>query len=172
MKWKPLVYKGIDMTDRFLVSDRGDIYSLKSKKVLRQSVHKDTGYRTVCVSMGGRENKKLIRVHIAVACAFVEGFEEGLVVNHKDGIKTNNTADNLEWVTCSENSIHAVRAGLISQAQKVRCKNTGEIFMSLNEARKWCGLKCKNGIAKNLAKSQAYAGRHPVTKERLTWEYA
>jgi hypothetical protein len=44
--------------------------------------------------------------------AFVEGFEEGLDVNHIDGNKLNNNFQNLEWVTSGENQKHAYRTGL------------------------------------------------------------
>jgi len=64
---------------------------------------------SVCV------NKKMTtyKVHRLVAEAFCEGFSEGLEVNHIDGNKLNNNADNLEWVTRSENVKHAVRLGLL-----------------------------------------------------------
>jgi 2-hydroxy-3-keto-5-methylthiopentenyl-1-phosphate phosphatase len=43
-------------------------------------------------------------VHSLVAEAFVDGYFEGAIVNHKDENKTNNRADNLEWVTYRQNS--------------------------------------------------------------------
>ena len=46
-------------------------------------------------------------VHRLVALAFVPGWREGLEVNHKNGDKTDNRADNLEWVTHSENHRHS-----------------------------------------------------------------
>ena len=51
-------------------------------------------------SEGKREN---CFVHRLVAKAFVPGYREDLDVNHKDEDKTNNRADNLEWVTRQEN---------------------------------------------------------------------
>ena len=36
--WKPLIYKEIDLSDRFLVSNYGEIYSLKSKKNIETTV--------------------------------------------------------------------------------------------------------------------------------------
>ena len=35
MNWKPLFYRGIDFSDRYMVSDDGNIYSIKSKKNLK-----------------------------------------------------------------------------------------------------------------------------------------
>lgn len=55
---------------------------------------------------------------------------------------------------------------------KVRCKNTGEVFKSQQEAARWCGLKSSTGIsncARGLKKCKT-AGSHPVTGERLEWE--
>ena len=72
-----------------------------------------SGY--VNLRLGEAEN---VRLHRLTAHYFVPipeelrqaGFDEtNLVVNHKDGNKTNNNADNLEWVLGKENTAHASR---------------------------------------------------------------
>jgi hypothetical protein len=59
-------------------------------------------------------NRKLVRVsvHRVVAAAFIGECPPGKEVNHKDGIKANNRATNLEYVTPKENIHHAMRLGL------------------------------------------------------------
>ena len=55
----------------------------------------------------------MVRIHRLVGYAFLyQPGCENLQINHKDGNKTNNHYWNLEWVTPSENSIHAVNSGL------------------------------------------------------------
>ena len=56
-----------------------------------------------------KEKTKL--VHRMVALAFCEGYQEGLCVNHIDAIRTNNNAENLEWVTYKENIRDCIRRG-------------------------------------------------------------
>lgn len=64
------------------------------------------GYRSVRLS---RENKiKAFQVHRLVCAAF-HGDQKHLQVNHKNGVRDDNRAANLEWVTGSENQQHAVR---------------------------------------------------------------
>lgn len=78
------------------------------------------------------------RVHRLVASAFLSGEKEA--VNHKDGNKSNNHIDNLEWVTNSENCIHKVKVlgkqigGDIHNARLVLCKSTGIFYETLKEA--------------------------------------
>jgi hypothetical protein len=59
-----------------------------------------------------------VMIHRLVAELFVSNPDGKTVVNHKDGNKANNTADNLEWVTASENSLHAVGSGLMKPSQR------------------------------------------------------
>jgi hypothetical protein len=75
-------------------------------------------------------------VHRIVATLFVKG-DSSLQVNHKDGIKENNNANNLEWLTCSENLKHAVRLKLNPQAGEthIKAKLTEKIVTELRE--KW-----------------------------------
>jgi hypothetical protein len=58
-------------------------------------------------------NKKTIsKIHRLVATQFLICPDETYVVNHKDGNKTNNHVENLEWISQSENVKHAFRLGL------------------------------------------------------------
>ena len=67
------------------------------------------GYQYVCLFKDGV--RKNVKVHRMVAEAHVP--KNGKPhVNHIDGNKLNNCADNLEWVTPKENKIHAFRTGL------------------------------------------------------------
>ena len=62
----------------------------------------DTGYLQVVFA-----DRKQHSVHRLVAHAFCDGYVSGKVVNHKNGIKTDNRASNLEWVTHAQNNQHA-----------------------------------------------------------------
>lgn len=75
-----------------------------NEKLLRPWVIRNTGY--LQVMLGGR---KKYSVHRLVASAFCKGEEDGLCVNHKNGARSDNRAENLEWVSYSENCAHAFR---------------------------------------------------------------
>lgn len=72
-----------------LLNDRLNAYGYK-----RVSMVNDDGYR------------KDRLVHVLLMKTFVPNPENKKVINHKDGNKTNNNLDNLEWATHSENTTH------------------------------------------------------------------
>ena len=69
-------------------------------------------------------NKKTLKVHRLVALAFLG--ESDLQVNHKNGIKTDNRLENLEYCTQSENMNHAVEMGVIKRGKDVNTNKLNE----------------------------------------------
>jgi len=85
------------------LSRYGTIIKRKLKGRLLKLSKCSNGYLQVSLGAGN-----LYRVHQLVAQVFVEG-DTTLQVNHKNGNKKDNYADNLEWITCSDNHLHAYR---------------------------------------------------------------
>jgi hypothetical protein len=106
------------INNEYEVSKLGEVKSLSRKvnckngfritkeKILKPNFQKKTGYYSVTLH-------KVMSIHRLVATAFIPNPENKPFVNHKDGNKLNNNVDNLEWVTASENGIHAFKSGLL-----------------------------------------------------------
>lgn len=94
-------------------------------------------------------------------------------VNHRDENKLNNHVSNLEWCTHSYNTNYgtARERSVEKHLKKIRCIDTGEVFNSLKEGAEWAGLKKSTTITAQIKGQRKHAGTHPVTGEKLTWEY-
>lgn len=103
--WKNVIgYEGL-----YEVSSLGNIYSNISKKILKINRNKD-GY--LSIELWNKGKNKRCKIHRLVAIAFICNPLNKREVNHKNGIKSDNRIQNLEWVTKSENEKHAYRTGL------------------------------------------------------------
>jgi len=94
--------KPIPGFDGYTVSDRGVVRS--GEAPLKPFV-KSNGYLTVGLWRGRRS--KTCYVHHLVAEGFLPQRPVNKELNHKDGIKANCAANNLEWVTRAENVQHS-----------------------------------------------------------------
>ena len=109
--WKPVIgYEAI-----YSVSDRGAVRremaspGARSGKLLAAFPNTD-GYSIVGLYLNGKSRQ--FRVHCLVAAAFIGPCPSGKQVNHKDGNKSHNHVDNLEYTTPKENRQHASLLGL------------------------------------------------------------
>lgn len=125
---------------KFLVSSKGRV-SDRNGKIFAQRITKK-GYATICLCENGE--KFCIRVHREVAKAFLPLDGERDLVNHKDGNKTNNCVENLEWCTAKENSNHAYQVLGVKNEPRgevpVVCVETGETYRSMSDASRKTGV--------------------------------
>lgn len=90
--------------DRTII-DKNEIKIHRTGKVLSQNVNKD-GY--LFVELNKNAKRKLRTVHRIISETFIPNIKNKPEVNHINGNKKNNAISNLEWVTSSENQIHAI----------------------------------------------------------------
>lgn len=105
--WKDVEgYEGL-----YQVSDLGRIKSLgnnklRKERILKQQKNTKKYYK---VTLSKNATNKQMLISRLVAMAFIPNPENKRTVNHKKGIITDNRASQLEWMTYSENHIHAFR---------------------------------------------------------------
>lgn len=118
--WKPVSgYEGL-----YEVSNLGRVKSLsrvvffghgcKAKKIIPEKIlvtSNRNGYRQVSLCLSGKQTE--FSVHRIVCTAFHEKPENYTVVNHKNSIKTDNRAINLEWCTHKHNTQEAITSGIM-----------------------------------------------------------
>lgn len=98
----------------YRISNFGNVKSIRRKK-LKPMQDNGKGYKQLYVQI---KNKRFVfYIHRLVAEAFIPNPSNKPHINHKNGIKSDNRVDNLEWVTQSENLKHAVNKNLIKSGQ-------------------------------------------------------
>lgn len=109
--WKPVT--GIpNLQDWYYVSNYGRVYS-RFTGLLIKPIILNSGYLSVMLYNKNNTGVRLL-VHRLVITTFNPiANPEDFHVNHIDGNKINNHIDNLEWVTRSENTLHAYQTGLM-----------------------------------------------------------
>ena len=111
------IWKSIEgYEEKYEVSNLGRVKSLKNNKgidrelILKPRISKN-GY--LYLNLWNNSVCKAKKIHRLVAEAFCFKSDNAQCVNHINGVKTDNKAENLEWCTYSYNTKHAVEKGLI-----------------------------------------------------------
>ena len=137
--WKKFIYEGQE-TD-YSVSTEGEVRKDTTNYILSKSSQQD--YKFVGLIINGKQ--KRMRVHRMVALAFIDNPDNKPYVNHINGNRSDNNVENLEWVTPSENTQHAVDTGLFKSGRAravVQYNLNGEqmaTFESASEAARQTG---------------------------------
>lgn len=151
---------------KYQISDLGRIKNATTNNILKGGI--SGGYKSIVL-----KNENIIKnhkIHILVAKTFLVNNDiNKIYVNHKDGNKFNNNLNNLEWVTPSENVLHAKDNGLIKYyTRKInqynKQNNLIKSFDSIKEASKYTNINYTNiyGCCSNLRK----------TAGGFIWKYA
>ena len=108
--WKDIPeYEGV-----YQVSNLGRVRSLKwGKQRILKGGKNPKGYSLASLCKDG--NVITNKIHRLVMLAFVG--ESDLQVNHKNGAKSDNRLENLEYCTSSENTQHAYDTGLMARGE-------------------------------------------------------
>lgn len=95
---------------------------------------------------------------------FTEEHKRKLAISHIGMVKSEGTRKKISLN-------HADVSGKNNpRATAVFCIEVGKKFDTILQASEWCGIN-RNAIVKYLSGKQKYAGKHPVTGEKLHWKY-
>lgn len=146
----------------YSVTKSGDVYNLKGQKLKQEITRK--GYARVSLS-NDRVKHKRMSVHRLVAEAFIKNPANLPQVDHLDENKLNNSASNLKWSTPLDNLNHSrvIEKASMAKHHKVRCKTTGKVYDSMNDACDELGLHHSNLVACCNKRRRRCGG--------LEWEY-
>ena len=158
----------------YLISNKGRLKSIERevdygwKKAVRPSKILKTrvgihGYEYSTLSINKKRKTK--KIHRMVAEAFIPNTKNKPQVNHKDGIKTNNNVENLEWVTARENIVHCFNK--LGRKGK-RGSSSHLAKLTPNEVRKIRKIKKETDLS-NLEISKKFNCSYSQIQRIVTW---
>jgi len=160
--WLPIK----DFETLYEVSDAGNVRHITATKnhgpnYILQPCPIGNGYTrvTLCNGMAIRINRS---IHRLVAEAFLGPCPKGMEVNHKNGNRAENRAHNLEWVTPSQNALHATR---VLKTRILRGEEHGMAKLTTEQVIEMRRLRSNGHKVKDIA---AQFGIHQSACSRIT----
>jgi hypothetical protein len=148
----------------FVLYKDGRVYNKKRKQFL--TPRKTGSYMSVVL------NNKHYCIHRLLGIYFVEkpeNFTEKWIVNHKDGDKTNNRVENLEWMSASANTQHAYNTGLHPNIRAIVQKDVnGNIIAEYSNA-----VQVSKAIGRDVSSIILQKCKHPTNSiyGGFKWEF-
>lgn len=129
---KPAIYRGKEIN--YAISDNGIVFD-EDLNIVSSYKMPTTGYW--CVKLKIDNDEVLTTVHRLVAETYIPNPDNLPTVNHHNGDKDNNYWYNLEWMSYSDNNIHALEAGL---RQPLSCENHQNATLTNQQVIKICEM--------------------------------
>lgn len=108
----------------YTINELGEVKNILTNKILKGSYTR-AGYHYIRLSINNKKYR--FYTHRKVAELFVPGYQENFIVNHKNGNKADNRAENLEWISQSDNVAHAHKNDLIKKGDRTLLKYEGDL---------------------------------------------
>ena len=136
--FKEIIIKGIT----YRVSNYGRVFG--PKKEIKQRLNED-GY---CVVTLGKldEGRSTFFVARLVGMLFVDGYRDGLEINHKDFCRTNNYYKNLEWTTHQDNIQYTIDNNYDIFCRSKQGENNGRSRYTQEQVNKMRELHEQDGL--------------------------
>ena len=164
-EWRPVVgFEGyyevsdagnVRSVDRVTTDKNGRQYHRSGRMMHPSPKPPHNKYLFVNLSNG---KMKRCSVHRLVAMAFVDGYEEGLHVDHLNGNTFDNRAENLEWVTQEENNRRAIELGLCNHDKTTASLRTEESRKHMSEAKSKPVIRDDGRLYESCSKAAEDAG--------------
>ncbi len=98
------------LDSHYMINDSGVVFNLNSGRIVTGSLDRD-GYRVIGLKINKSTKQfkmhRLVLLYFGKPCSILK-----CEVNHINGVKDDNSIENLEWCSRLENMQHAVRTGL------------------------------------------------------------
>ena len=185
-KWRDIAgYEGM-----YQISNLGRVKSLERQMKLNLNKDKNmikkekilkpgkTGIRHnyLGVELLKKSKQKHKYIHRLVAETFIPNPENKPCIDHINGRKLDNRANNLRWVTYKENNNYAQQNGLWKTVtfnkKPVKCIETGEVFESATAAARWIHKQISTSKTESIMKNiKACCYGKQSTAYKYHWEH-
>jgi hypothetical protein len=168
-------WRTISFSPNYAVSNLGRVKRLTDKtntyanRILKP-VDDGIGYLCVSLKIQAKNKWQIFRVHRLVAATFLGEPERDFVVNHKNGVRSDNRLENLEYTTQAGNVQHAYEMGFQSREQNCG-ENNGQAKLNESQVIEIYNRRGNKQSARSLAQEYKISDRAILEIwDEITWK--